>query len=561
VRFGRKGQKRFGLVGLVLSAGCTYAVSGEACFLRDGDVWVFHGDSITHADTYRRLCERVFRHYHPEARAEFIQAGVWGSTSSDLVKKIKEEGRKPAVVSLMLGMNNAINGAWIKGQPRGPHLEAYRRDISEFVRKYKAEGAAVILLSPTLADETVRRTVFRIEGANEFLRDCGRIVKEVAAAEGACYVPAQAEFEAFQETLDPAQRLRPDGVHPASLGEYQIARTLWERLNFAGSLGPGPRALSEPAPRLPVNLRLATRFLAPDASGLAFTIEPSGGAGAPPKLAASWSLGEQHGTAEFETAAKSWTLTPPKGLPALKAGGAADAVIELKAGDRSALFVVDLCAVPVLHFKDNAISGAIDSAADRPEGRRVAAWTLRRNGGELLLEVEVTDSKLDSASEWAWGRDGLNLFWDLRPAERFADINLDADVHQTLVNVQDQPFFAVALRPWLGAGMEYAATAGGERTTTGYRVRFRLNQGFGLHRPLALEQRDFIGLSIIVVDADGGQTAFHEAIPPQRPHDQYANNLPILDLKAKLTGDSVHDAHVFPPPAHPPGNGPTEGRP
>jgi hypothetical protein len=127
-----------------------------------------------------------------------------------------------------------------------------------------------------------------------------------------------------------------------------------------------------------------------------------------------------------------------------------------------------------------------------------------------------------------------------------ADINFDAGVHQTLINVQDQPFFAVALRPWLGAGMEYAATAGGERTATGYRVRFRLHQSFGLYRPLALEQRDFVGLAIIVVNADGGHNSY-ETARPERPHDQYANNLTILDLKGNLAGDTVRKVYVFPP--------------
>ena len=404
----------------------------DSCFLHDGDVWVFHGDSITHADTYRRLCERVFRHYHPDAKVEFLQAAVWGSTSSDAVKQLKAEGRKATVVSLMLGMNNAINGGWVKGQPREPHLDAYRKDITEFVRKYRAEGAAVILMSPTLADETVRHTVFRIEGANDFLRECRRIVQEVATAEGAFYVPAQEEFEALQETLERHQRLRPDGVHPASLGEYQIARTLWEHLNLAGRLGTGPRALCKPAARLPASLRLASRLVAPDAKGLGFAVEATGG-NLPRKVEATWGLGDQRGIAEIDTAAKAWSLTPAKGMPALKPGETAEAVIELKGNGRSALFVVDVCAARVLHFKDNEIAGTIDSATDRPEGRRVAAWTLRRNAGELLLEVEVADSQLDATSEWAWGRDGLNLFWDLRPTERFADINLDSDVQGRLV--------------------------------------------------------------------------------------------------------------------------------
>ena len=95
--------------------------------------------------------------------------------------------------------------------------------------------------------------------------------------------------------------------------------------------------------------------------------------------------------------------------------------------------------------------------------------------------------------------------------------------------------------------MEHAATVGGERTPAGYRVRFLLSRGFGLHRPLALDQRDFVGLAIIVVDAGRGPTAFHESSPPQRAHDQYANSLMILDLKDRLNSDGIVSLHVFPP--------------
>lgn len=524
-----------------------------ACFLRNGDVWVFHGDSITHADTYRRLCERAFRHYHPEADVEFIQAGVWGSASSDLAKRLKEQGRRPTVVTLMLGMNNAINGSWVKGQPRDTHLAAYRKDLSAFVQKCRADGATVVLMSPTLADETCRRTFFRIAGANDFLRDCQRIAMEVAAADGALYVPVQEEFEAFQETLERHQKLRPDGVHPASLGEYRIAQSLWERMAFAGRLGAGARALTQPASRLPVRLRPAARWLATDAKVIEFSIEPEAGGGAPEKLQVTWSLGAHRGTAEIALGGKaSWLLQPQPGLPPLKPGEAAEAIIELRAGVRAALFVVDLCAVPVLHFRGNVISGTLESATDRPEGRRVASWQLRRNVGELLLDADVADSQIESFSEWAFARDGLNLFFDLRPAGRLGDINVDADVHQTIVNVHEQPFFAAALRPWLGDGMDRAAVCSGERTATGYRVRLRAADRLNLHEPFALDKRDFIGLALAVTDVDGGgkeplRSATYEVWPAQRPRDQYANSLMILDLKDKLTHDAAINVHVFPP--------------
>ncbi len=545
--------RRFSL-GALLAAAAALPAAEPAGFLREGDLWVFHGDSITHADTYRRLCARLFRHYHPEATVEFIQAGVWGSASSDLARQLRGQNRRATVASLMLGMNNAINGGWVPGLPPEPFLESYRRDITAFAHQNKTNHVAVILMSPTLTDETARHTVFRLEGTTEFLRACGQIVREVAQSEGVFYLPVQEEFEAFQATLERHQRLRPDGVHPASLGEYQIARTLCDRLYFAGALGEGPRAMRDPPPRLPVGLRLRARQLEPDAAGLDLTLEPAGNQTLPPELQASWSLGSRRGTVTVDARSGRWVLPWPDGSWPLKPSEANELVIDLRAGDRTAWYVVDLCAVPVMRFTDNVLTGCVARVGQATEGSspNVAGWTLRRNGGDLLLEVAVTNPTIDSTAEWAWARDGLNLFWDLRPTERFGDINLDSDVHQTLVNVYDQPSFSAMIRPWVGLGMEHAAVVGGTRTPTGYKVWFRLAGSFGLHRPLALAKRDYIGLAVIVVDAEsGGKTTFHEARPPQWPHDQFANNLPLIDLKSALKSEWVVNAHLFPPPHFP----------
>lgn len=520
-------------------------------FLKKGDVWVFHGDSITHADTYRRLCERTFRHYHPDGAVEFVQAGVWGSASSDLANRLKQEGRKPTVVSLMTGMNNAINGAWVKGQPRDKYLAAYRKDLTGFVTKYKAEGAAVILMSPTLTDESCRRTFFRIEGATDFLRDCRTIVQEVAAAEGAFYVPIQEEFEAFQSSLGAKQRLRPDGVHPSSWGEYRIGQSLVERLNFAGELGAGERRLTEFGERLAVALTPVSRRMAPGAKALEFILEPMTNT-AVGAVTVTWSLdGSRKEETVTVTGKTVWALAPEAGLPALKPGESTEAVVELRAGPKRAVFVADLAAVPVLHFKGNCISGTVESVTDRPEGRRVAAWRLERKGAELLAEVEVADSQIVSSSEWAYARDGLDLFLDLRPAARLGGVNVDDDVHQLMINYYEQPFVAAALRPWLGAGLDHAALCGGEKTAAGYRLRLRLGDRLNLQEPFALDKRDFVGLSLAVTDADPDEkgnprVVMHELFTAPRARDQYANGLAILDLKDALSGDAAINVSVFP---------------
>jgi lysophospholipase L1-like esterase len=503
-------------------------IAGEASgFLRDGDVWVFHGDSITHADTYRRACERVFRHLHPEAKVEFVQAGVWGSSSSDLVKRIREEGRKPTVVSLMLGMNNAINGAWVKGQPREAPLAAYRKDMVDFVRKFKADGAAVVLMSPTLADETCRRTFFRIDGANEFLRDCGRMVREVAEAEGAVYVPVQEEFEAFQETLDRRQKLRPDGVHPASLGEYQIARSLWHHLAFAAPLAPagGERRSVPTAP--PAAVLAMGRF-----AGTAAAV--TGTMAAPAAL--TWSLGGQRGT---QDAAATWSIPVVETLGKAQPGALVEGVVAVGQGEKASIHLLDLCPVPVLHLKDGACSSTMAAA----DGRRLGTWMVARDGAGLRIEVEVDDAKIASDNAWAFARDGLCLWFDLRNADRLGGINLDTDVHQAFVNVYDKPLPTAMFRPWLGDGLDRTAVAGMTRTATGYRVILQLQGDLTIRDKLAMDKREAIGLSLGITGADAGSGEMQTAA---QPRDQYASTLPVIDLSGRIPGDIQVNTSIFP---------------
>ncbi|MEI7437652.1 MAG: SGNH/GDSL hydrolase family protein, partial [bacterium] len=119
-------------------------------FLKEGDRWLFLGDSITHNDTYRQTVERVIRHFHPGITFESGNMGFNGATSG---VKVSAQEKKPTVVSIMFGMNNSINSPWRYGQPMQPFLDSYRADMTAKAREFKALGASVILMTPTLTDE------------------------------------------------------------------------------------------------------------------------------------------------------------------------------------------------------------------------------------------------------------------------------------------------------------------------------------------------------------------------------------------------------------------------
>ena len=148
----------------VLLAGTVYFAAGPAAageqqpgFLRDGDVWAFLGDSITHSDTYRRTVERVVRHFHPKANIRLTQKGKSGALARASKEQFEKADKadRPTIVSLMTGMNNSINSSWKAGAPMDKHLAGYRREITAFARSVKDKGITPVLMSPTLTDESL----------------------------------------------------------------------------------------------------------------------------------------------------------------------------------------------------------------------------------------------------------------------------------------------------------------------------------------------------------------------------------------------------------------------
>ncbi len=536
------------LLALVVAAAATRAADAPQCLLRAGDLWVCLGDSITNADTYRRTLQRVAEHYYPDAGIRFVNGGKPGALASGTKEQFEAAAvaERPTVVSIMTGMNNSINSAWRFGQPLEPALASYRQSLTTSVRKIREKGIAVVLMSPTLTDESLGwGTMWEVRGTAEFLRRAGDVVREVAAAEGALFVPVGAEFEAAQAALPPECVLRPDAVHPAAAGQYAIARSLVTHCGFGAPLGTGERRLSAPATAAPVAMALDGRLVPEGETKLTLTLKTA----APGPATIAWSCGAARGRQEVTlTGADPWTLDLPPAVAALTPGQAEQLLVEVRRGDARQLALVDLCRTRVLHVQDGRTSGTIAGKEGRADGQPAVTWTLRPAGKGLLLEADVRDGEICAASDWPWARDGLTLWLDVRPAARFASINPDCDVHQILLNVRAQPAFMTALRGWLGRGLDAAASLGGDPTPTGYKLRFLLDGKFAKHLDADFSTRDLIGINLVHVDLDTvngkPQPGFSSLQTTQYAHDQYANNLVIVDASRKLPGDTVLTANL-----------------
>jgi lysophospholipase L1-like esterase len=515
-------------------------VKGDS-FLKDGDKWLFIGDSITNIDTYRKVVLRVLQHYHPDADIIVGNSAVNGVTADYIEKR----EFTPTVVTIMLGMNDVIHQDWSFVPDIKPKIEAYRKSITKKVRKYKKLGAEVVLMTPTYTDERIP-TYFNVAMTKRFLEAFGKVTREIAMSEKCHWIPVAEELEAFQNSLATNQFIRPDGVHPYGLGQYQIARSLIEHLNLAGNLT-GKRKLHTRRQSLNVSVHLKSRFMNNPEDGIALTLSTQHAT----KVNAKWSLASESGEAELRLSKKEmvWTINVSPQALTLDVGRYRQLVIELSSGNKSKLLIIDLARTKVLHLKNGIVEGELTTNKTRPEGKTVSTWKIEEKEGALWFSGEVFDSINTWNPGWPFLRDGVQLWLDWRPKERFAGINPDRDVSDIIITVQEKPFFSVTPVHWIAQRLMYGSMCGGSKTSSGYRWHYGIGGRVTDRLTFDIRKYDYFGFNMLVCDNDTKNQEgvnYYKLMDPQ-VNDQLKrlNLLMIIDRKNIFPNSETTNLHLF----------------
>jgi lysophospholipase L1-like esterase len=518
--------------------------AGEGtCFIKDGDRVAFFGDSITAHKVYGELLERVFRHSHPEANVDFINNGQSGLqlSGTKLQRLLKGD---PNVITIMIGMNDAINSRWVKGDPIEPKVKKYQTELTALVRGLKEKQKIVVLLSPTLTDETVAASYFRLEGTEALLRRMGQVCEQVAKKEAVYFVPVQSEFETYELSLPRYASLRPDGVHPCARGHYQIARSLWTHLNLGAPLA-GKRIVDPTPKALAIEMVPSTNILTNDSQPLALNVQTE----SPGPVTVTWSSGQEKGS--FPLTLKGTnvlTLSLPKTTLPQTAGTSAEVVVEVEVerqGTRK-FFILDLFRKAVIHGKD----GKAEANLTDEKGTVLASYCFAKEGKGLRIEVSAFKENLThiEGSVWPWGRgDCVNLLLDLREQSRLGGLGYDGDVYQLWFNPQEKPFFTPGFIPWAGKHMVKMATTYGERNAKGYTVGLLLSGNINIQEPVNFSTRSLIGfdLSLNYVQATGKKKWL--AVQKSDRHSfLFPGAFSLVDLYGTIKEDSVLNLSIFP---------------
>lgn len=194
--------------------------------IKRGEQIVALGDSITAAGGYLRVIDAVFAQQYPDLKIpKVINAGISGEKAEDMVKRFERDviAKKPQIATISVG----INDVWHRiEQPHDPKvLEQYKKNVDKMVQMAKDAGIRVIILSPTVIQETPDS-----EG-NKRLKMYIQAGQEVARKREVDYVNLNEMFlkviekrrQMEKETSKPGEPLTTDGVHMRPMGDTLMA--------------------------------------------------------------------------------------------------------------------------------------------------------------------------------------------------------------------------------------------------------------------------------------------------------------------------------------------------
>lgn len=200
--------------------------------LKDGDTFVFLGDSITHQCLYTQYVEDYYYTRFPKLHLHFHNAGVSGDRAQDALTRFDEDvaAQKPKYVSILLGMND---GGYTKFEQ--PIFDTYQAGMTKVLDQIAALGATAIPMTPTMFDSRAEKILNRPNREvtqmyyNGVLSLYGSWLREQALDRDLGFVDMWSplnDLTLAQRKKDADYTLIKDAVHPGAPGQVVMAAAM-----------------------------------------------------------------------------------------------------------------------------------------------------------------------------------------------------------------------------------------------------------------------------------------------------------------------------------------------
>lgn len=236
------------LLSLVFIACLSTRAFARAPF-EDGDRWTMVGDSITHGGEYHTWVYLYYITRFPEMELSVANAGNSGDDAHGALERYDWDilPKDATVASVMFGMNDVRREIY-GDVPDTPQvrdqriyiLEGYRSFMDQLVQRLQSDGVRLILMTPTIYDETAQHDKTVLTGVNGALAECAEYVRELAQTTGAQLVDFHAPMERLNARIqaeDPAVSLiKTDRVHPNRMGQFVMAYLFLKDVDAPGTV-------------------------------------------------------------------------------------------------------------------------------------------------------------------------------------------------------------------------------------------------------------------------------------------------------------------------------------
>lgn len=190
---------------------------------------LFQGDSITDCDRdrttndlgpgYPAKVAEVYRCLYPGSGAQFINRGVSGNRSRDLLARYEEDflAVKPDFISILIGINDTWRGYDSADPTSAEAYEKNYRTLLEWLRRDLPQ-AKLMVIEPFLIPTDSQKDCWH-EDLDPKIQAARKLAREYADY----FLPMDGLFQRMIVKGAGPQELSADGVHPTEAGHAAIA--------------------------------------------------------------------------------------------------------------------------------------------------------------------------------------------------------------------------------------------------------------------------------------------------------------------------------------------------